>query len=146
MSQPLDRHRPLWEVWLTEGFGGDRWAGICKVHHSMVDGIAGVGLLELLLDLSSEIDVAEPQDWSPSPEPSVAAMVGYTWNGGRRGPYRQPCPTARTRDGDPSCHASTAFRIATFSKHSDNDWDTASDIDTLAVGIGAGISELASTT
>ncbi len=53
MSQPLDRERPLWETWLTEGLEGDRWALIFKVHHCMVDGVAGVGLLEMLLDLSA---------------------------------------------------------------------------------------------
>ncbi|MGB6059807.1 MAG: wax ester/triacylglycerol synthase family O-acyltransferase [Microthrixaceae bacterium] len=81
MSQPLDRHRPLWEAWLTEGLDGDRWALICKVHHSMVDGIAGVGLLEMLLDLSPEVDVAEPKEWSAEPEPSVAAVIGDAWKG-----------------------------------------------------------------
>ncbi len=81
MSQPLDRRRPLWEAWLTEGLEGDRWALICKVHHSMVDGVAGVGLLEMLLDLSPESELGEPREWSPEPEPSVVAIVGDAWKG-----------------------------------------------------------------
>jgi WS/DGAT/MGAT family acyltransferase len=52
MSQPLDRSRPLWECWIVEGLAGDRWAMINKVHHSMVDGIAGMELLEAVLDHS----------------------------------------------------------------------------------------------
>jgi diacylglycerol O-acyltransferase len=45
MSQPLDHDRPLWEDWVVEGLSGGRWALVTKVHHSMVDGIAGTDLL-----------------------------------------------------------------------------------------------------
>ena len=54
MSQQLDRERPLWEAWLVEGLEGGRWALVCKVHHCMVDGIAGVGLLTALLDVEAD--------------------------------------------------------------------------------------------
>ncbi len=49
MSQELDRRRPLWEVWMIEGLADSRWALICKVHHCMVDGIAGTDLLVRLM-------------------------------------------------------------------------------------------------
>lgn len=55
MSQPLDRNRPLWESWLVEGLPDGRWALISKVHHCMVDGISGVDLLAVLLDLEREV-------------------------------------------------------------------------------------------
>ena len=45
MSQPLDHDRPLWENWAVEGLSDGRWALVSKVHHSMVDGIAGTDLL-----------------------------------------------------------------------------------------------------
>jgi diacylglycerol O-acyltransferase / wax synthase len=44
-SQPLDLTRPPWEVELIEGLEGDRFALYTKVHHSLMDGIAGVKLL-----------------------------------------------------------------------------------------------------
>jgi WS/DGAT/MGAT family acyltransferase len=47
---PLARSRPLWEMHLLEGLDGDRCALLQKVHHCMVDGLAGAQLLEALLD------------------------------------------------------------------------------------------------
>jgi diacylglycerol O-acyltransferase / wax synthase len=44
-SQPLDLTRPPWEVELIEGLEGGRFALYAKVHHSLMDGIAGVRLL-----------------------------------------------------------------------------------------------------
>jgi diacylglycerol O-acyltransferase len=49
MSQRLDRSRPLWELWVAEGLGDDRWAMISKVHHCMVDGVSATDLLSVLL-------------------------------------------------------------------------------------------------
>ena len=81
MSSELDRNRPLWECWVVQGLPADRWALVCKVHHCMVDGIAGVGLLEALLDIDPEAPLAAPVPWSPAPEPSGAAMVLDAWAG-----------------------------------------------------------------
>lgn len=81
MSQPLDRQRPLWETWLIEGLSGDRWGLLCKIHHCMVDGISGVQLLEVLLDLEPDVELGEPQPWSPSPEPSAPAKILNAWGG-----------------------------------------------------------------
>ena len=81
MSSELDRNRPLWECWVVQGLPADRWALVCKVHHCMVDGISGVGLLEALLDLDADAVVAEPLPWQPAPEPSGAALVADAWAG-----------------------------------------------------------------
>lgn len=81
MSQPLDRKRPLWEAWLVEGLEGDRWALVFKVHHAMVDGIAGVQLLTVLLDLVPETIAQDPQPWSPKPEPTGPAKIVDAWSG-----------------------------------------------------------------
>jgi diacylglycerol O-acyltransferase / wax synthase len=81
MSQPLDRNRPLWESWLVEGLSEGRWALISKVHHCMVDGISGVDLLSVLLDIEREVELPEPQPWVPQPEPSPVARVLDAWSG-----------------------------------------------------------------
>src|SRR5215468_5103935 len=51
-SRPLDRSRPLWEMYLVEGLEGDRFAIITKSHHSMVDGVRGVDIGQVILDTS----------------------------------------------------------------------------------------------
>ncbi len=81
MSQPLDRSRPLWESWLVEGLSGERWALISKVHHCLVDGISGVDLLTVLLDIERDAKVPDPQPWTPQPEPPAPALVLDAWAG-----------------------------------------------------------------
>jgi diacylglycerol O-acyltransferase / wax synthase len=60
MGQQLDRRRPLWETWFVEGLAGDRWAMVSKVHHCVVDGVAGTDLLATVLDEDPDGDVAIP--------------------------------------------------------------------------------------
>lgn len=81
MSRPLDRDKPLWETRLVRGLPDDRWALVFKVHHAMVDGVSGVGLLTVLLDLDPAAPLPEPQPWTPEPEPSGAARVVDAWAG-----------------------------------------------------------------
>jgi diacylglycerol O-acyltransferase len=106
MSQPLDRERPLWEAWLVEGLEGGRWALVFKVHHCMVDGIAGVELLTVLLDLEADATIGEPQPWAPHSEPPAALKMLDAWGGlisdafattrGIPGSMAHPMATART--------------------------------------------------
>jgi diacylglycerol O-acyltransferase len=78
-SQHLDRSRPLWEFWVVEGVENDRFALIIKVHHCMVDGIAGVELLQALLTVSPDAPEREPEEWKPRPAPSrTQLLVGET--------------------------------------------------------------------
>jgi diacylglycerol O-acyltransferase len=54
MSQQLDRGKPLWETWVVHGLERDRWAVVSKIHHCMVDGVAGTDLISLLLDVTPD--------------------------------------------------------------------------------------------
>jgi diacylglycerol O-acyltransferase len=74
MSEPLDHDRPLWESWLVEGLDGGRWALVTKVHHSMVDGIAGTDLLTTLFGREDGAAPAgEPAETVPPARPTGRA-------------------------------------------------------------------------
>jgi WS/DGAT/MGAT family acyltransferase len=51
-ARPLDRSRPLWEIYLITGLAQDRAAVYTKIHHSAIDGASGAELLTVLLDLA----------------------------------------------------------------------------------------------
>ncbi|MDQ6817392.1 MAG: wax ester/triacylglycerol synthase family O-acyltransferase [Actinomycetota bacterium] len=76
-SQPLDRSRPLWELWLVESLAGDRFALLSKTHHALVDGISGVDIASVLFDSSPDpMPVAPPDhEWAPRPPPSNARLL-----------------------------------------------------------------------
>ena len=75
LGQRLDMAKPLWELWLVEGLADNRWAIISKVHHCMVDGVAGTDLMQLMFDLEPDAKHEEPQDWTPRRTPSGLSMV-----------------------------------------------------------------------
>ena len=75
LERPLNRRRPLWEVWLIEGLADDRAALVAKVHHCIVDGIAGVGVLANLLSLDANEPEPEPAPWTARPAPTDAQLV-----------------------------------------------------------------------
>jgi WS/DGAT/MGAT family acyltransferase len=53
-ARPLDRRRPLWEVYLITGLGGGRAAIYSKIHHSAIDGISGGDILTAVLDVAPQ--------------------------------------------------------------------------------------------
>ena len=75
MSQQLDRAKPLWEMWMAEGLGEGRWALVSKVHHCMVDGVAGTDLLTVILDHERESRPAPAGEWAVDPGPSGARLL-----------------------------------------------------------------------
>ncbi|MAE96682.1 MAG: wax ester/triacylglycerol synthase family O-acyltransferase [Deltaproteobacteria bacterium] len=75
-ARPLDRGRPLWEIWVVEGVeGGEQFALLNKIHHCMIDGAAGAGLAEILLSPNREAPVEETLPFIPRPEPSGAELL-----------------------------------------------------------------------
>ena len=79
-AQGLDRSKPLWELWLVDRIGEDRFALISKTHHALVDGVSGVDISTVLFDLEPDPPEPEPAPaWYPRPEPSAAALLATSF-------------------------------------------------------------------
>src|SRR6202453_2415939 len=75
-ARPLDRSRPLWEIYLITGLAGRRAAVYTKIHHAAIDGASGTELLTVLLDLTPagrDLPAAEP--FSPAKPPGLPALA-----------------------------------------------------------------------
>ena len=78
-AQPLDFDKPLWEMFYLEGLQGGRVALVWKLHHSIMDGASGAGLIELLFDLQPEPGdrplIPVPHEEPPTRELDALEMV-----------------------------------------------------------------------
>ncbi len=71
----LDRNKPLWETYVVDGLAGGRSALICKVHHCIVDGVAGIGLMNVILDPSPAMPKpSRRKPFRPPKAPDAASL------------------------------------------------------------------------
>lgn len=75
VSTKLDRDKPLWELWVVEGLAGDRFAIIAKIHHCMIDGVSGVDLTTILLDVVPVATIEAAPEWRPRPAPTPTQLA-----------------------------------------------------------------------
>jgi WS/DGAT/MGAT family acyltransferase len=75
MAQQLDRHKPLWEMWMVENLDRGHWALVSKVHHCMVDGVSGTDLLSVVLDAEREPAPPLVDHWHAEREPSDVRLA-----------------------------------------------------------------------
>ncbi len=75
VSTKLDRNKPLWELWVVEGLSEDRFAIIAKIHHCMIDGISGVDLTTILMNVIPDNTLEEIPEWKPRPAPTSSQLA-----------------------------------------------------------------------
>ncbi len=88
LERPLDRERPLWEIWVVEGLQNERFATIAKTHHCMVDGSGGVDMATKLFSLTPEVELPEPHRFVPRPSPTEAELRRDQWRRRVNAPLR----------------------------------------------------------
>jgi diacylglycerol O-acyltransferase / wax synthase len=103
MSRRLDRHRPLWEMYLVEGVQGGRFAILSKSHQILVDG-ATIDLGQVMLDVEPHPKDTVHVDWQPERVPGASTLVVEAL----RDSVRDPRTAIATLSGNAGSVAHTA--------------------------------------
>ena len=69
LSAPLDRSRPLWQIFLVPQLEDGRVGMVGKIHHALVDGLAALQIVNLILDPERDVASQPPVPWQPRGRP-----------------------------------------------------------------------------
>jgi diacylglycerol O-acyltransferase len=75
VARPLDRERPLWEIYLIEGLERGHVAVVLKSHEALVDGTETVALGQIILDETPEPPTLPADHWAPVVAPSQISLA-----------------------------------------------------------------------
>jgi len=74
MTMPLDRNRPLWHIYMIDGFG-DGAAMISRMHHCIADGIVLARVMLSLTDSEQEVGIEPEDEVGPSRSRGLLAAI-----------------------------------------------------------------------
>ncbi len=80
MTRPLDRSRPLWEMYLVEGLDDGSFAIVSKSHQALVDGLSAVDIAQVMLDPTPETAIVAGEVWRPRPEPTDLELLASAFS------------------------------------------------------------------
>jgi len=80
---PLDRSRPLWDMWLLTGLAGGRAAILIRLHHVLADGAAALAMLSALAGEGQD-EPAPGSAWMAAPAPGLRELAADRLSAARR--------------------------------------------------------------
>lgn len=105
-ARPLDLTRPPWEFTVVEGLDNipsapkGSFAMVTKVHHSAIDGMSGIDLMEALHTLTPDAPPPDtPDTWKPEKVPNTIELLGKSYFNAISNPIKQLEAAARAAPG-----------------------------------------------
>jgi WS/DGAT/MGAT family acyltransferase len=80
LSTPLDRGRPLWQVFLVPRLADGRVGMVGKIHHALVDGMAALQIVKLFVDAEPDVAARPQVRWRPA---GRSGLTGWAANAAR---------------------------------------------------------------
>lgn len=74
-GRPLDKSRPLWEMYLIEGLDDNRIALYIKSHQALVNGMAAPAIGQVMVDRTQRPPAFDEDIWIPRREPGPSELV-----------------------------------------------------------------------
>jgi WS/DGAT/MGAT family acyltransferase len=75
VAERLPYDRPLWHLRFVTGLPDGQVGLIERVHHALVDGVSGVDVATVLLDLTPDAEPLAPRPWTPAPPPGPVVRL-----------------------------------------------------------------------
>lgn len=74
-SRPLDRTKPLWEMYFIEGLEDGHVAVLTRSHHAMIDGMSGIDIATVMFDFTPEPRHIDAEPYVPEAHPSQKDLI-----------------------------------------------------------------------